>query len=130
MLNIVTIFSKSQRFIVFCLVGLLSSFLDLLVLYILNLYIFDYLYISVTLAFIAGLVVNYIFHTKITFGTSLEKSNAIKFMSVVLFNYFLTVSVIEISVFAFSLNVVIAKVISLPIIAVSGFLLSKHWVYK
>lgn len=124
------IVNRSKTFIIFCLVGVVSAVVDLSVLYILNNIFVETLIISVTLAFIAGLVANYILHTNITFRTKVSTINAIKFSIVVVLNYFLTLAVIKFCVDFASFGVILSKVISLPIVAVSGFVLSKYWVYK
>ena len=116
------ILNRSKTFIIFCLVGVVSAVVDLSVLYILNNIIVETLIISVTLAFIAGLAANYILHTNIT--------NATKFLFVVAFNYLLTLAVIKFGVDFASFGVIVSKIISLPIVAISGFILSKYWVYK
>jgi putative flippase GtrA len=52
-----------------------------------------------------------------------------RFAAVVGVNYLLTLLIIE-TLTAFSLSLIAAKVVALPIIAATGFLLSKHWVFK
>lgn len=124
------IINRSKTFIIFCLVGVVSAVVDLSVLYILNNIFVETLFLSVTLAFLAGLAANYILHTKITFGSKASTSNARKFLCVVAFNYLLTLAVIKFGVDFAGLDVIVSKMISLPIVAVSGFVLSKYWVYK
>jgi putative flippase GtrA len=128
--NMINRIEQSKIFIVFCFVGLISAAVDLSILYILSVIINVNLHFSVTLAFISGLLSNYILHTRITFRSSATKSNAIKFLCVVFLNYVLTLSVIEMAVRFGNINIVSAKLISLPIVAISGFLLTKYWVYK
>ncbi|HHQ4804307.1 GtrA family protein [Aeromonas veronii] len=124
------ILNRSKTFIIFCLVGVVSAVVDLSVLYILNNIIVETLIISVTLAFIAGLAANYILHTNITFRSKASTTNATKFLFVVAFNYLLTLAVIKFGVDFASFGVIVSKIISLPIVAISGFILSKYWVYK
>lgn len=122
--------NRSKTFIIFCLVGAASSAIDLLVLYILDNLFQVTMVISITLAFGAGLAVNYVLHTKITFSSEASTTNATKFIFVVVFNYLLTLAVIKIGVNFSGLDIFFSKIISLPIVAVSGFILSKYWVYK
>ncbi|EGQ9966929.1 GtrA family protein [Vibrio cholerae] len=124
------ILSRSKTFIVFCLVGVVSAVVDLSVLYILNNIFVETLILSVTLAFLAGLAANYILHTNITFDSKASTQNATKFICVVAFNYLLTLVVINFGLDLGGLDVMVSKMISLPIVAVSGFVLSKYWVYK
>jgi len=124
------ILNRSKTFIIFCLVGVVSAVVDLSVLYILNNIFVETIIISVTLAFLAGLVANYILHTNITFSSKASTTNATKFLCVVVINYLLTLTVIKLGVDFAGLDVIVSKIISLPIVAVSGFVLSKYWVYK
>ncbi|MBJ6889083.1 GtrA family protein, partial [Vibrio cholerae] len=86
------------------------------------------LILSVTLAFLAGLAANYILHTNITFDSKASTQNATKFICVVAFNYLLTLVVINFGLDLGGLDVMVSKMISLPIVAVSGSVLSKYWV--
>jgi putative flippase GtrA len=124
------ILNGSKTFIIFCLVGVVSAVVDLSVLYILNNIFVETVIISVTLAFLVGLAANYILHTNITFCSKASTTNATKFLCVVAFNYLLTLAVINFGVDSAGLGVIVSKIISLPIVAISGFILSKYWVYK
>jgi hypothetical protein len=83
----------------------------------------------VTLAFLAGFVFNAWAHALFAFAATLTKHTGNRFTTVVGINYLLTLNIIE-PLTTFSLSLIAAKVLSLPIIATSGFLLGKHWAFK
>ena len=116
------------KFVVYVIVGSLSAIIDLTTLNILiSLDITQWL--AVTVAFIAGFVFNVKAHAIFTFASPLTSKSALKFTAVVAVNYLLTLMIIE-SLTALSCSLMTAKVVSLPIIAVSGFLLGRHWAFK
>ncbi len=116
------------KFVAYVIVGSLSAIIDLTILNILiSLDITQLLAVSV--GFIAGFVFNVKAHALFTFESSLTSKSALKFTAVVAVNYLQTLLIIE-SLTAFSCTLMTAKVLSLPIIAVSGYLLSMHWAFK
>lgn len=124
------IFHKTNSFIIFCMVGGVSAVVDITSLFILSDYFNFKSILSVSLAFFLGLVVNYYLHTYLTFKTAANKSNLVKFLIVVGVNYTITIVLIEFLTSYVELGLIISKVITLPIIAISGFFLSKLWVYN
>ena len=87
---------------------------------------------SVTAAsagFGAGLLVNYLFHAKITFQSATGGANFAKFMCVVAINYLITIAFVWLGVTLFD-QPLLGKLASLPVVAVNGFLLSKYWIFK
>ena len=116
------------NFLVYLIVGLLSAIIDLITLSILiSLNATEWL--AVTVAFIAGFVFNVKAHAFFTFASPLTRKSALRFTAVVAVNYLLTLLIIE-TLTAFSCGLIVAKVVSLPIIAVSGYLLGRHWAFK
>lgn len=116
------------KFVVYVIVGSLSAIIDLTALHILiTLDITQWLAVSV--AFITGFVFNVKAHALFTFASPLTSKSALKFTAVVAVNYLLTLLIVE-SLTALSCSLMTAKVVSLPIIAVSGFLLGRHWAFK
>jgi putative flippase GtrA len=87
---------------------------------------------ATTAGFLAGLAVNYAFYTRITFDSPFTPSAFARFMAVVLLNYLLTVATVTLSIFAteHALAAVIGKVVALPLVALNGYWMSKHWVFK
>jgi putative flippase GtrA len=116
------------KFVVYIIVGCVSATIDLLSLWLLiGLNIPQWL--AVTLAFVAGFVFNVWAHALFTFEAPLTQQTGIRFTAVVGINYLLTLLIIE-TLTAFSFSLIAAKVLALPIIAASGFLLSKYWAFK
>ena len=116
------------KFVVYVIVGSLSAIIDLTTLNILiTLYTTQWLAVGV--AFIVGFVFNVKAHALFTFVSPLTSKSALKFTAVVAVNYLLTLLIIE-SLTVLSYSLMTAKVVSLPIIAVSGYLLGRHWAFK
>ena len=84
---------------------------------------------AATFGFVAGLILNFALHTKVTFSSQYSHKILVKFIAVVTVNYLLTIMLVGIS-FEWLGSAVVGKVISLPMVAVNGFLLSKYWIYK
>jgi len=86
-------------------------------------------FISTTLSFFFGFIVNFYLHTRITFRSTYTHSTLVRFMLVVLINYIITLIIVHIFQIMMTMPL-LGKLISLPIVAINGFLLSKKWVYK
>lgn len=118
------------QFLKFIIVGGLCAGVDLSVLYFLILIGFSDL-LSITLGFIAGLLVNYYMHARFTFEVQkLYISSGVKFIIVVGINYAITIFSIFLLTSTLAFTVILAKVVSLPVIAINGYLLSKYWVFS
>lgn len=116
------------NFVIYVIVGSASATIDLLTLNIL-LCLNKPQWFAVTIAFVAGFGFNLKANARFTFVNPLNKKSSIRFTAVAAANYFLTLVIIE-SLTAFSFSLITAKVVSLPITAVSGYLLNKHWAFK
>lgn len=116
------------KFVVYVIVGSLSAIIDLTALNML-ISLDTPQWLAVTVAFIAGFVFNVKSHAIFTFVSPLTSKSALKFTAVVAINYLLTLLIIE-ALTAFSCSLMTAKVVSLPIIAVTGYLLGRHWAFK
>lgn len=85
--------------------------------------------VATSLGFAAGLVFNYLAHARVTFKASRSLSTAFRYGVLVMANYLITLAL----VIAFQRwlgSPLIGKVVSLPIIAISGFLWSRYWVFR
>lgn len=118
-----------KKSLVFLLVGSLSALIDVGTLYFLNKMLSMNESLSISIAFFCGLIFNYFCHTYFTFNKSANTGNLVKYLIVVLVNYLVTISLIQL-LQILSIDIVIAKVITLPIVAIITFLLSNKWVYK
>ena len=79
--------------------------------------------------FFAGLFVNYAFHAKVTFKNVTTIGTLSRFLCVVAMNYLLTLGLVALADMLFQ-QPLIGKLVSLPLVAVNGFFLSKHWIFK
>ena len=86
-------------------------------------------YLAASLGFGGGLLVNYAFHAKVTFKSSTGLQSFGRYLCVVAMNYLLTLGFVGVS-HALLGSALVGKVMSLPVIAVIGFLLSKRWIYR
>lgn len=85
--------------------------------------------VAATAGFAAGLCVNYAFHAKVTFKNVTTVRTLSRFLCVVGLNYLLTLGLVAVSVALFE-QALIGKLLSLPLVAVNGFFLSKYWIFK
>lgn len=79
--------------------------------------------------FLAGLAVNYAFHARVTFKQLSTAGTVGRYLCVVAVNYLMTVSLVALAD-ALLHYPLAGKLASLPLVAVNGYLLSKHWVFK
>jgi putative flippase GtrA len=77
----------------------------------------------------AGLCVNYAFHARVTFKNVTTVRTLSRFLCVVALNYLLTLGLVALSVALFE-QALVGKLLSLPLVALNGFFLSKHWIFK
>lgn len=84
---------------------------------------------ATTAGFAAGLLVNYAFHSRVTFEASATPFNFARYLCVVGINYLLTMGFVSMSV-ALLANPLAGKLVSLPLVALNGFVLSKYWIFK
>jgi putative flippase GtrA len=87
-------------------------------------------YASATSAgFGAALLVNYAFHSRVTFGAAATPFNFVRFLCVVGANYLLTMGCVALAV-ALGASALAGKLVSLPLVAINSFLLGKYWIFK
>jgi putative flippase GtrA len=108
--------------------GLLSAFVDIGIMQLLILGGID-VYVATSLGFCGGLLVNYAFHAKVTFKSTTGLQSFSRYLCVVALNYLLTLGCVALSHSQLD-SALVGKVLSLPAIAVIGFLLSRHWIYR
>ena len=117
-----------QQFAVFCLVGLISAGIDIACLQ--SLVVLGVpTYWAVTAGFLLGLIVNLLLHAWLTFATPLTLASTIRFGLVVGLNYLLTLLCIASSLQVLGHHLP-GKLLALPLVALVGFNLGKHWVFK
>ncbi|VXC57626.1 GtrA family protein [Massilia sp. 9I] len=85
--------------------------------------------LAASAGFAAGLLVNYAFHSRVTFNAAANPANFARYLCVVGVNYLLTIACVAAAGAAFA-NPLAGKLLSLPLVAVNGYLLSKYWIFK
>jgi putative flippase GtrA len=84
---------------------------------------------ATTAGFLAGLVVNYAFHSRVTFDAAASASSFARYLCVVGVNYLLTMGCVTLAV-ALAGMPLAGKILSLPLVSVNGYLLSKFWIFR
>ena len=85
---------------------------------------------SAVAGFAAGLVISYSFHAKVTFRRmAASPAVLLRFLCVVLLNYGVTVACVKLALLC-NLPPITGKLLSLPLVAINGFLLGKFWIFK
>jgi putative flippase GtrA len=79
--------------------------------------------------FAAGLLVNYGFHSRVTFEAAATPTRFARYLCVVGLNYLLTMACVTLSA-ALLASALPGKLFSLPLVALNGFLLAKYWIFK
>lgn len=116
------------RFMVYVLVGLACAVIDVGLMALLRWAGLHYL-MATALGLVVGFSVNFLLHSGITFKATYTHGQLFRFMGVVLMNFLLSMCIVF--VFQEWLNAaLLGKLLSLPLVAVNGFLLSKHWVFR
>lgn len=86
-------------------------------------------YLATSLGFAGGLLVNYAFHARVTFKRAASVDSFVRYLCVVAMNYGLTLAFVAMSMSLLG-NALAGKLVSLPVIAAIGFVLSKRWIYR
>jgi putative flippase GtrA len=84
---------------------------------------------ATTAGFLAGLLVNYAFHSRVTFDAAASKASFARYLCVVGLNYLLTMGCVSLAVSLAGMPL-LGKIVSLPLVSVSGYLLSKFWIFR
>lgn len=117
-----------RQFLIFVAVGGLTALVDIGAMLLL-LGIGASALLATTFGFALGLMVNYLFHVRMTFVACSTLRSVIRFLIVVAINYGLTVGFVLVAQWLGG-SAVVGKVLSLPIVAINGFLFSKLWVFR
>ena len=117
-----------RQFLVYVAVGVLSAVIDIGSMQVLLRADAAY-QLAVSAGFVAGLVFNYAAHQRLTFRARHSITSLWRFGVLLLLNYILTLLCVELSVRMFD-DVLAGKLLSLPIVAMNGFVLGKYWVFR
>lgn len=123
-----TIPAGSRQFVVFVLGGLLSAGVDIgfMMLLIRG---GASSFLAASLGFGAGLAVNYFYHARVTFAAKVSAASVAKYLSIVGINYLTTIAMVAFADHAFA-SPLAGKVASLPLVAITGFFLSRLWAFR
>jgi putative flippase GtrA len=86
-------------------------------------------FVATTAGFLTSLIVNYVFHAKVTFKNIASAATFTRYLCVVALNYLITLGIVAISISLTGVPLY-GKLVSLAVISVNGFLLGKYWIFK
>ncbi|MFT4840731.1 MAG: putative flippase GtrA [Planctomycetota bacterium] len=119
---------RSRQFVTFVAVGVACALVDIGLLHFLSQTGMQ-IVAATTIGFGAGLLLNFALHLRVTFATTLSRKTLWRYLAVVAINYCITLLFVTLSCELLA-SPLPGKIASLPVIAVNGFLLSKHWVFN
>lgn len=120
--------ARSRQFAVFVVGGLLSAAIDIGVLQLL-LHAGMHFAGATTAGFLSGLLVNYVYHSRVTFDTAATPSSFARYLCVVAINYLLTLGCVALAQSLAGMPLA-GKIASLPLISINSYLLGKYWIFK
>jgi putative flippase GtrA len=120
--------NHSRQFATFVAGGLLCALVDIGLMQVL-LHAGAHFTGAATAGFLAGLVVNYAFHSRVTFDAAASASSFARYLCLVGLNYLLTMGCVSLAV-ALGGVPLAGKIVSLPLVAVNGYLLGKFWIFR
>jgi putative flippase GtrA len=119
---------STRQFAVFLLGGLLSAGVDIACMILLLQGGADAV-MAASLGFAAGLAINYLYHAKVTFAVKVSAASVAKYFSIVGINYLTTVAMVSVADHMFA-SPLAGKVASVPLVAVTGFVLGRLWAFR
>jgi putative flippase GtrA len=120
--------AHSRHVAVFLLGGVLSAAIDIGVMQLL-LRAGMHFTGATTLGFLSGLLVNYAWHSRVTFDAAATPASFARYLCVVAINYALTLGCVTLAQVLAGMPLV-GKILSLPLISVNSYLLGKFWIFK
>lgn len=117
-----------SQFVVYIAGGVLSALIDIGVMLLLLRFGLPAI-VATSAGFGIGLLVNYAFHSNITFKKISTPKTFTRFLCVVALNYMLTVGLVALAVWWHAAPL-IGKILSLPVVALNGFILGRYWIYE
>ncbi|WP_373988815.1 GtrA family protein [Duganella sp. BuS-21] len=123
------LFFLQRQFMVFVAGGVLSALVDIGLMQLLLSSGAAPLAVATSAGFAAGLMLNYAFHARVTFSRMTQRHSLLRYACVVALNYAITLAVVALAQSLLGMPLV-GKLLSLPLVAANGFLLSKYWVFK
>ena len=120
--------THSRQFGLFVFGGVLCALVDI---GLMQLLLHNGLHIAsaTTAGFLAGLLVNYAFHSRVTFDAAATPSSFARYLCVVGINYALTLGCVALAQSLAGMPLA-GKLVSLPLVSINGYLLGKYWIFK
>jgi putative flippase GtrA len=84
--------------------------------------------VAVTVAFLVGLIFNYLCQQRLTFRAQHSTQSALRFLCVVSFNYLLTLGFVYTGLWLLD-SALLGKLASLPVVAAIGFVAGRYWIF-
>lgn len=116
-----------RQFGVYVAVGVLTAIVDIGLMQLLLMAGFDHR-VAVSAGFVVGLLFNYVTHQRVTFKATHSRRSVWRFVVLLLLNYGLTLGCVEVGIQAVD-SVLAGKLLSLPLVALNGFMLGRYWVF-
>ena len=126
--SLLRLVARSRQLVVFLAGGVLSAVVDIGMLQLL-LHYGAHFAVATTVGFGTGLLVNYAWHSRVTFDTAATPSSFARYLCVVALNYLLTLGCVALADSLFGMPLA-GKIASLPLIAINSYLLGKYWIFK
>lgn len=126
-----TIAANFKQFFRYCVTGGTSTAIDMILVYLLSANNFSPNY-SISIGFFVGLLVNYQMHHYFTFSVaeSLTATRFTRYMAVVVINYLITLCIANIVIFFHPGMLMLGKILSLPIVVLVGYFLTRKFVFN
>lgn len=120
-----------QRFVRYCLVGLLNTVLYTITLgYLLKKQFFD-LSVSTLIALFISIVFQFNMNKKFTFNSNyFSKSEIIKYSIMIFINYILSLVCLKLLIDFYKFQMQYALFVNIFVLTTTGFLMSNYWVFK
>jgi putative flippase GtrA len=107
--------------------GVASAIIDVGTMHLLIVGGVNYL-VATSVGFGAGLLFNYAYHAFVTFTATPSGASLLRYLIVVAINYGFTLACVAGAV-ALGAQAIVGKVLALPLVAASGFILGKRWIF-
>ena len=120
--------SRQRQFLLYLAGGVASALIDVGLMQFLIYSGVDYV-AATSVGFVAGLIFNYGYHATVTFTAPPSGRSMGRYLAVVAMNYLFTLACVALSVHLVDMAVV-GKLLSLPLVAINGFILGKYWIFK
>ena len=120
--------ARSRHLAVFLFGGVLSAAVDIGVMQML-LHAGLHFTAATPAGFMTGLLVNYAWHSRVTFDAAATPSSFARYLCVVALNYTLTLGCVALAQSLAGMPLA-GKILSLPLISVNSYLLGKFWIFK